>query len=339
MKNKIIHKTHIEKSSPWNHFLARGNFEENVPGEKKVYTLLMGRGRRQSNIADHDPREEFQKASGDDLQDSRKINRRGIRGLITSRAERALLRFGWTEKDVYSMLPNLEDLQFSLHITSPEPGAIQIKALIENKDGELKGSFRRVLDLEERVAYHNSLQINEDVRGQGIGIRTFAAALEVYRKRGILSVELYANSEVGGYFWARVGFQPSTPEAALVVRKRTERAIGDLRQLEFTLEGDAQRELSVDIAYLESLLAEKPFPVNRLASFRPRGEHLLTSLKRMLREGLLSDSLSETAKALVDGSISGKNLLLGSGWSGSFRLGDKTSEGILQQYLRGLEVE
>lgn len=53
---------------------------------------------------------------------------------------------------------------------------------------------------------HNYLVLNEGHRGQGFATRFNEHAEEAYRANGIRMVTLHANIDVGGYAWARAGY-------------------------------------------------------------------------------------------------------------------------------------
>lgn len=298
----------------------------------------MGRGTRQSQTKSQEEAvlREFQDVSGDTLLGAKDFSVPGVRGKTTKRAARVLRAYGWRLPDLENFVPRLDDLEFSLQVSSPSRSIVQVNAILETGEIGIAGSFRRTLDLDEGVAYHNSFQLSPNYRRQGIGIRTFLAALEIYRQKGFRSIELYANSDVGGYFWARVGFQPSSQEAALMVRRRTESTLRDLEELYLALSHkEAAADLAVDIDYLQGLLDKGKFPLHLLAAFCPgRG----SSFQRTRQEAL-SPHLAQIAEAVRDGLLSGKNLLLGSGWSGTFPIGDPLSERILADYLKRIPME
>jgi GNAT superfamily N-acetyltransferase len=71
--------------------------------------------------------------------------------------------------------------------------------------GEVVGSFTRKLDDRGNVT-HDKFVIQERVRNQGFGSRFYRNSEEVYRRIGVKEVRLQANLAVGGYAWARMGF-------------------------------------------------------------------------------------------------------------------------------------
>jgi hypothetical protein len=53
---------------------------------------------------------------------------------------------------------------------------------------------------------HNFLVLNEGHRGQGFATRFNAHAEDTYRANGIKAITLDADIDVGGYAWARAGY-------------------------------------------------------------------------------------------------------------------------------------
>lgn len=67
-------------------------------------------------------------------------------------------------------------------------------------------SGKRTLYLKDRRVYHDLFEVDEDFQGYGIGRYAHDALMSLYRAQGIERVELEANIDVGGYTWARFGF-------------------------------------------------------------------------------------------------------------------------------------
>ena len=54
--------------------------------------------------------------------------------------------------------------------------------------------------------YHDSFVVRKEFQGYGIARHSHDALLDMYRAQGITEVTLEANIDVGGYTWARFGF-------------------------------------------------------------------------------------------------------------------------------------
>lgn len=82
---------------------------------------------------------------------------------------------------------------------------INIHGIVYDKDGNMKGSFDRHLKANGEVD-HSTFIIDMDVQGAGFGSRFYQHCEDNYRKAGYTHITLQANSSVGGYAWARMGF-------------------------------------------------------------------------------------------------------------------------------------
>jgi GNAT superfamily N-acetyltransferase len=72
-------------------------------------------------------------------------------------------------------------------------------------DGEIIGHFERNIDDRGHVE-HEKFVLQERFRNQGFGGRFYQHSEQVYRRIGVKLVHLQANMSVGGYAWARMGF-------------------------------------------------------------------------------------------------------------------------------------
>lgn len=65
---------------------------------------------------------------------------------------------------------------------------------------------KRTIFLKDRLVYHDLFDVKDEFQGYGIGQYAHDRLMNLYRSQGIESVELEANIDVGGYTWARFGF-------------------------------------------------------------------------------------------------------------------------------------
>jgi hypothetical protein len=77
------------------------------------------------------------------------------------------------------------------------------------RGGRKVGNFSRdyYLDNGELVAHHGYLELDASVRGSGFAEEFNANLIDWYRRSGIKQVRLTANIDVGGYAWARAGYE------------------------------------------------------------------------------------------------------------------------------------
>ena len=81
---------------------------------------------------------------------------------------------------------------------------------ITDGDGQYVGDVVRAFERDSSEgdihAYHDRLSIRRDFQGQGIGSAFLKACEDSYVRVGITEIRLHANLDVGGYAWARTGF-------------------------------------------------------------------------------------------------------------------------------------
>ena len=99
---------------------------------------------------------------------------------------------------------------------------------ITTADGRRVGMFARSYsyDADELlVAHHDLLDLDGDVQGQGFA-EAFNSHLEAwYRASGVDRIELTANIDVGGYAWARAGYDYATEAEAYKMSLRLQQWI------------------------------------------------------------------------------------------------------------------
>jgi hypothetical protein len=66
--------------------------------------------------------------------------------------------------------------------------------------------YTRYIDLNERNVEHAFWTMSRGLQGSGIATDLNNAAFELYKARGIETVTVHANIDVGGYTWAKQGF-------------------------------------------------------------------------------------------------------------------------------------
>ena len=94
--------------------------------------------------------------------------------------------------------------KLGINVTVVIDSASDVEDGVAVNAGFMSRLFNRV-DGELRV-YHRSFMIKPDYRGQGIASDINEHVEEQYEKLGVHSIHLEANAEVGGYAWARQGY-------------------------------------------------------------------------------------------------------------------------------------
>lgn len=299
----------------------------------------MGRGRRRGIAADEirqtiggqTPEEWLEKAK---IQDP--VEAPGFTGEAV--ALEMLRREGIDLEDLQEFVTCPKGLSLETTLLRVAPNMVQVRSLLRHPNGRVCAHLVRSIDLQKKIAYHNSFVVHDPQdQDRGIGLQTFLGHLPLYEKLGISQIDLYANSQVGGYFWARIGFQPIHPDAGLVVRERLQKEADSLRELRLVLESleDPRLEETIrDLGLNEEFISGIDHPetglrLHELSRYRPRvripqNTDLPDEIRARLRE---FDGNPESPR-------SGKSLLLGSGWAGVFYLDDQEA---LWEYVRGKE--
>jgi GNAT superfamily N-acetyltransferase len=85
---------------------------------------------------------------------------------------------------------------------------VAVNYFFTDPDGDPVGKSQRVYFVQDGklTVDHDSLMLDEDHQGHGIGARFLAASEALYRKLGVQQIVLHANIDVGGYAWAKAGF-------------------------------------------------------------------------------------------------------------------------------------
>jgi hypothetical protein len=99
-------------------------------------------------------------------------------------------------------------------IRSQGPGfSTYVSGSILDRDGNTVGGFERdIRPANQATVSHGGLVLHrnpggEEVQGQGFATRYNAKTEVSYREHGIKRIELNANIDVGGYAWAKAGYQ------------------------------------------------------------------------------------------------------------------------------------
>jgi len=66
----------------------------------------------------------------------------------------------------------------------------------------------RTFDMEARIVEHTLLKFHTKLQGQSTSKRLMGAQMRLYQDWGIKRIDVTAGKDVGGYTWARYGFEP-----------------------------------------------------------------------------------------------------------------------------------
>lgn len=87
--------------------------------------------------------------------------------------------------------------------------AVDFDGGIYDKNGARVGYFSRQITKDpdgNLIAMHDKLQLQRQVQGQGFAEAFNGRLIEWYRASGVKQIQLTANIDVGGYAWARAGY-------------------------------------------------------------------------------------------------------------------------------------
>jgi hypothetical protein len=141
-----------------------------------------------------------------------------------------------------------------------KPDWLTVEGEIHDNAGRKVGNFERLLDRDERgrrLVVHQSLELDEHVRGQGFAEAWNREAEAWYRHNGFEYVELTANIDVGGYAWARAGYTWADDESRREIEGQLRKTMADYVYRVNVTEHDPakKQQLREQIAATKALLA------------------------------------------------------------------------------------
>lgn len=115
-------------------------------------------------------------------------------------------------------------------------GKVLVEATIHGRGGGKLGELSRVVGRDSEgnlYAEHRHLELDGSVRGQGFATEFNAALEEWYRESGVDRIEIHADISVGGYAWARAGYDWRDGEVptSIVDRLRRKSYDADVREM------------------------------------------------------------------------------------------------------------
>jgi len=127
-------------------------------------------------------------------------------------------------------------------ITDHGPGKpVEVELTFHDRGGVKVGDGIRVVEPDGHSVHHEALILSGPVQGQGFATRFNQNAERSYRTAGIDQIKLLANVDVGGYAWARAGYDFQNDRARGKVAHRATKMLG-----EFTAAEQAQIRAVLD---------------------------------------------------------------------------------------------
>lgn len=84
---------------------------------------------------------------------------------------------------------------------------------------QLVAKFKRRLQLGQKLAYHEMLEVEPEFRGRGICLQLLRRTFVFYDALGLEEVQVEASLSTGRWYWARVGFEFELPKDREEVKK------------------------------------------------------------------------------------------------------------------------
>lgn len=169
------------------------------------------------------------------------------------------------EDELTPILENVGLTDVSLNVKCGYQGSTSIQIV----DGDCKFDIQRYFskDKDGNVwVEHRLFDIDESLQGKGLSKSVFRAFYRQYQNIGVRYIDVHANIDVGGYCWARYGFNA----------KSKNQAIGAIQWGQLT-----QAEEDTIGALIENFYKDKPdtamFPMNKIASLPCGKKALLNS--------------------------------------------------------------
>jgi GNAT superfamily N-acetyltransferase len=130
----------------------------------------------------------------------------GFEGLKNRAEERAVLQK--LHEGFAQLVPLPDGYTMKVDSVYSDGKAGTVEYNFNNSTGGYAGMARRIYSFEsgKLVVEHDLFKLNAASQGHGISSRFLAASEEFYRKLGVEQINIHANIDVGGYAWAKAGF-------------------------------------------------------------------------------------------------------------------------------------
>jgi hypothetical protein len=171
--------------------------------------------------------------------------------------------------------------------------------VVLDADGRQVGNFSRSIESDTQI-YHSIFQISQPARASGYGTRLVNEMFDSYKAQGFKRVKVSAGIDVGGYQWAKMGFEHTGGPAA--VKSHARAYMSNVRRA--VSEGRIPQALADEFE-------------------RQVDEGMITSMSQIAAWGRRTTweiTVGTGDQAVTHKMWLGKVLLLGSGWSGVKKL-------------------
>lgn len=199
-----------------------------------------------------------------------------------------------------------------IHLGSGPKGnrALVVEGVVTDASGREVGKFLRSLSAgrgkSKAVARHSALGLEPGVRGQGFAEGFNANAIDWYRANDVGSIELHANVDVGGYAWARAGYDWDDESSSRDVLTAVLAASGEPSAPSSVVMRENVAKIPADRLVEQQKLADEMFGRGETAEFGEVGYPTPYEISQ----------LGRWPGAGKDDMWIGKAIMLGSSWHG-----------------------
>lgn len=136
--------------------------------------------------------------------------------------------------------------------------AVKVDGTIHLPDGRRVGMFTRAFyrEADEVSAYHSLLELDRTVQGQGFADQFNRHLTDWYRRSGVDRIMLHADIDVGGYAWARNGYDFVKAKDADKVLARLRGKVDEYRARAAGLHGEQLAAAQRQITAAEDILTD-----------------------------------------------------------------------------------
>ena len=191
------------------------------------------------------------------------------------------------------------------------PSEVRVTYIGQHSSGQVRitREFKTIGRVKScNLAYHNLFTLPEPIEGKGISVEVIRAWTKQYLNAKIKQIDVFANITVGGYAWAKYGFEATD----------IDEVIGTLKNSKADLATDSQPHSIVDEKGKTSTITKRDF------------SDVMKFLDQVKSQGGKTIQMS----LLADKSF-GKALLLNTNWHGSI---DLTNKVALERFLHYLKM-
>jgi hypothetical protein len=189
---------------------------------------------------------------------------------------------------------------FRMRIEPHGSGGVVFNVDAETKDRKDYFTLSRIFHVEDglRTVEHSFLQIPKDLQGKGFTKELFGNWYQEYKAAGLDKISLHANIDVGGYAWAKYGFECDFMDSVEGVLEHAFSKSRNIKAMSAESTGAYRKMKDAFTEFYANNPVDAPFPMDVFANIK-----------------------------------GGKELMLGSDWFGSLNLKNPERRAMWEAYL------